>query len=169
MNLITPDFGTIFWQTITFIVVMIILKKFAWKTILTTIQAREQKIQGAIESANEAKKQLELLQEKGKEILDKANLESEYIIKEAISIRDQIVRESKSEAKTAGDSIINKAKNSIEKEKKLAIMEIKNNIAELIINATEKILNKKLKNDEENQKLLEEILTSNNFKNDSNE
>ena len=158
MNLITPDFGTIFWQTITLIVVLVILKRFAWSKIITTIQNREQSIQGAIESARQAKKQIDLLEEKGKEILSKANIESEQIIKEAIMAKDKIVLEAKNEAIVAGDEMIKNAKSQIEKERRMAIVEIKKDLAGMILTTTERFLEKKLDNEEEQKKLLSSMI-----------
>ena len=164
MNLITPEFGTIFWQTITFIVVMIILRKFAWKNILDIIQQREQKVIGAIESAKEAKKQLEKLEERGKDILGKANMDSEKIIKEAIAVRDQIISKSQKEAQRAGQEMIDAAKATILREKKQAVLDIKNNTAELVIQSAELILKKELDNKEKQRQFILDGLSSENFK-----
>lgn len=158
MDLITPGLGIIFWQTITFIVVLIVLKKFAWKTIITSIHTRENRVQGALNSAKEAKRQLDSLQEKSKIIINEANLEGERIIKEAISSREQIVKQAKIEAQKVTEEEINRAKKSIEREKGIAIVEMRTQIAGLVINVTEKLLNEKLQDSEEQKRVLVKMI-----------
>ena len=163
MNLITPEFGTIFWQTITFILVMVILRKFAWKNILDVIQQREQKVVGAIQSAKEAKKQLEKLEERSKDILNKANMDSEKIIKEAIAVRDQIITKSQKEAERAGQDMIDAAKATIVREKKQAILDIKNNTVEMIIQSAELILKNELENKDKQREFIINGLASEDY------
>ncbi len=158
MDLITPGLGIIFWQTITFIVVLIVLKKFAWKTIVNSIQTRENRIQGAINSAKEAKRQLDMLQDKSKKIIDEATLEGERIIKEGISAKEQIVKQAKFEAKKVAEEEVNRAKKTIEREKGIAILEMRNKVADLVIDVTEKILEEKMKNPEEQTRIIKKMV-----------
>ncbi|MCP3658822.1 MAG: F0F1 ATP synthase subunit B [Bacteroidetes bacterium] len=158
MDIITPGLGIIFWQTITFIVVLIVLKKFAWKTIINSIKTRENRVQGALNSAKEAKRQLDLLQEKSKQIIDEATLEGERIMKEGISSKEQIVKQAKFEAKRVTEEELNRAKKLIEKEKNIALIEMRNKISDLVIDLSEKLLMEKLKDPEEQTRIINKMI-----------
>ena len=99
-----------------------------------------------------------IYEEKGKEILNKANIESEQIIKEAISAKDKIVSEAKNEAVVAGEEMIKQAKAQIEREKKQAIVDIKKDIGGMILTTTEKFLEQKLDNKDQQEKLLTQMI-----------
>ena len=158
MNLITPDLGIIFWQTITFLVVLLILKKFAWNKILDFIEQREKKIQKAIDAAHKAEDEFKNIENKSKNIIQKAHIDSENIIKEAISIKNKIISESEIEAQKTADEVIDKTKFILAQEKKLATLEIKKDISKLIIDTAEKVVELKIEKTPEIQQIIEESL-----------
>jgi len=162
MDLIKPDFGIIFWQGVTFLIVLLILKKFAWKTILGTIEARETSIQHALASAKQAEKTLEQLEDKSKHILETAQLEREKILKEAMDSKKAIVEEAKVEAVEMGEQMITKARKAIETEKERAEMELNRHVITLTLQATKSLLKKELKTPQAQEELLKVLMKEQN-------
>ena len=87
MDLVTPEFGLIFWTSITFLVLLFILKKFAWKPILGAVSEREKGIKDALASAVEARKEMENLQADNERILKEARAEREAMLKDARELK----------------------------------------------------------------------------------
>lgn len=161
MDLITPEFGTIFWQAIIFLLVLLVLRKFAWKVILSTIKTREDAITSALLSAEEAKTALEGLQEKSSKLIEQAHVEREKLLKEAVDLKNEIIQEAKVEAEKMGQKIVSQAKESIEKEKAKARQDLKQHIALLALQVTESLLKKELKDRESHESLVNSLMDDN--------
>ena len=91
--------GLFFWHSLIFLSLIFLLKKFAWKPILDTINEREEGIKDALESAEKAREEMQLLQADNEEIMKKARIERDSILKEARDLKKAIINESKDEAK----------------------------------------------------------------------
>ena len=144
MGLVTPDYGLLFWMLISFGLVLFVLTKYAWRPILNGIKNREKTIESALHSAEKVKQEMTKLQADNEKILAEARLERDKLIKEARVIKDKLIEESKTQAQQEAQKIITAARNSIENEKKSAIKEIKDKVAELSVLVAEKILKEKL-------------------------
>ena len=144
MGPLTPQIGLLFWMVIIFSIVFFILKKYAWKPILKALNDREKKIEEALHSAEKVKQEMVKLQADNEKILAEARLERDKLIKEARVIKDKLIEESKSQAQLEAQKIITAARTTIESEKKSAIKEIKDKVAELSVLVAEKILKEKL-------------------------
>jgi F-type H+-transporting ATPase subunit b len=144
MELVTPGLGLMFWMILVFAIVIFILKKFAWVPILTALHEREKTIDSALKTAERAKEEMAKLQASNEKILAEAHMERDKLIKEARVIKDKIVDEAKVQAQSEAQKIVDAARKSIENEKKAAIKEIKDQVAELSILVAEKILKEKL-------------------------
>lgn len=148
MDLLSPDSGLIFWTVLTFILLLLILKKFAWKPILKTLEDRENKIKVAISKSEQSQKEAEKLLEQQKELLEKARKESVGIIdesrKNAEKFRKQIVEQAHLEA----ENILERAKQEIKLSKDAAIDEIKQHAVDLSFAAAQKIIGKTLTKDQ---------------------
>jgi F-type H+-transporting ATPase subunit b len=158
MDLVTPDIGLIFWSTLIFLILLILLKKFAWTPILGAVNTREESIQNALLSAEEAKKEMQNLQADNERILKEARAEREAMLKEAREIKDKMIADSKEQAKVEGDKMIKQAQSAIESEKKAAVADIKNQVAELSVEIAEKVLKEQLSNKKEQLKLVDTML-----------
>lgn len=158
MELVTPGIGLIFWTTIVFLVLVWLLQKFAWKPILNAVNDREQSITKALDAAEEAKKELEQLQSSNEELLREAREERDRMLKEAREVKDQILSEAKGKAKEEADFIVKQARESIASEKSKALMELKNQVAEMSIEIAGKILRENLTSDESQHKLAEKYV-----------
>ncbi len=149
-SLIDVNPGVVFWTFVTFIVLLLILKKFAWKPILTALDQRETAIKESLEKAEIAKQEAQKVLDQNQVNLAKAEEESKNIINQsrvyADKLKDQIVQEGKEQAK----KIIDEAAAEIDRKKEAAFNELKSQIAEIAVNAAEKILRDNL--DKEAQK-----------------
>ena len=144
MELVKPAIGLIFWTAVVFILLVILLKKFAWKPILTAVENRNESIENALKAAEKAKEDIENLTADNERILNEAKLERDALLKEAREIKDKVIAEAKDKAKTEAEKILVSAKEQITNEKMAAITELKNQVAELSIEIAEKIIKSEL-------------------------
>ncbi|NRB83231.1 MAG: F0F1 ATP synthase subunit B [Winogradskyella sp.] len=158
MDLITPEFGLVFWTLITFLVLLFILRKFAWKPILGAVSDREEGIKNALASAENARKEMENLQADNERILQEARAEREAMLKDAREIREQTIAKAETEAQEKASKIIEKAQAAIESEKKAAMAELKSHVAGLSIDIAEKVVRGELSNKDKQLKLVEDML-----------
>ena len=150
--------GLFFWQTVLFIALIFLLRKFAWKPILNAVIEREEKIEGALKAAEEAENKMKELSANNEKILADARVERENILKDGRSIKEKMIADAKSQASTEAEKIITSAKEQINIEKMKAMTEIKNQVADISIEMAEKILRTELKDAKNQKKLIEEVL-----------
>ena len=150
--------GLFFWQTIIFILLIFLLKKFAWKPILDAVNEREEGIKNALLSAEKAKEEMASLQSDNEETLKKARSERDSLLKEAREIKQQLIDEAKNEAKNEAKKIISQAQETIQNEKNAAIVDLKNQVAGLSIDIAEKVLKEKLSDDKTQMKLVKDLV-----------
>jgi F-type H+-transporting ATPase subunit b len=158
MELITPGIGLLFWMLVMFGIVLLILKKFAWKPILKALSDRETSIRDALLSADTAKKEMEKLKADNEVIMAEARAEKEKIVQEARQIREKLISEAKNEANEEAKKILKSARKDIDNEKVSAIAEVKNKVAELSIEIAEKILREKLADTREQKSIIERLV-----------
>jgi len=163
MDLVTPGLGLVFWMTLSFSIVLFILKKFAWKPILNSLKDRDDSIAAALNAAEKARNEIDELKANNDKVMREARIERDKLLKEARDIKEEIISEAKKEAKKEADKILLDAKKSIKNEKMAAITELKNQVANLSINIAEKILKQELKDKESQQKLTDNILKETSF------
>ncbi|AHF15977.1 F0F1 ATP synthase subunit B [Niabella soli] len=144
MGLLTPDLGYFFWIFVAFVVVFLVLKKFAWKPIIKSLNEREQTIAGAIASAEKVKAEMAQLQSENESLLAKAREERSQLLKEARETKDKIVNEAKEQAKTEASKIIADAQQAINAQKMAALTEVKNEVGKMVIEVSEKVLRQQL-------------------------
>ena len=152
------SFGLFILQTVLFVGLILLLKKFAWKPILDAVNEREEGIKEAILSAENAKKEMMALKSDNQKLLDEARAERDAMIKEATAIKDKMIADAKFEAQTQGAKMIEQAKATIESEKNNAVAEIKNQVSSLSLEIAEKLLKEELSNKESQTKLVEKML-----------
>jgi F-type H+-transporting ATPase subunit b len=152
------SFGLFFWQLLIFIGLVLLLKKFAWKPILDSINERENSIKEALSSADRARKEIESLNENNKKILMEAREEREDLIKEAKATSIKIIDNAKKEAEVIAEKLISQAQESINSEKKIAIEELKVQVADFSIKMAEKILRSELKDKDKQRKLIDDLI-----------
>lgn len=158
MDLITPGFGLVFWTAITFIFLLLILGKFAWKPILGAVSEREEGIKTALASAENARKEMENLSADNDRILKEARLERQAMLKEARELKNNMIETAKSEAKDEANKLIAQAQLAIEAEKKAAIADLKSAVAKLSIKIAETVVREELSDKAKQEKLVESML-----------
>lgn len=147
MGLVTPDFGLLFWMTFSFLAVLFILKKFAWKPILKSLKEREDSIDDALKSAELAKDEMARLKSDNEKILQEARGEREKLLADAREVKENIIAEAKNIAKVEADKMISSAKAQIESEKLSALNDIKEKVVSLSVEIAEKVIKKSLSSD----------------------
>ncbi|MEM0577700.1 ATP synthase subunit b [Flavobacterium sp. 9R] len=152
------SFGLFIWQIVIFVGLILLLKKFAWKPILDAVNEREEGIKNALESAENAKKEMQDLQADNQRILQEARLERDSMLKEAREMKEKIVADAKNEAQAQGQKMIEQAKAAIESEKNAAMNELKLQVSTLSLSIAEKVLKDELSNKEAQTKLVEKML-----------
>lgn len=157
-SLIEPGVGLIFWTTITFLLLVILLGKFAWKPILGAIKTREKGIEDALASAERALNDMRELKAANEIILTQARTERDSMLKEARETKDSIIAEAKQKASAEADRILTSAREQITNEKNAAVAELKNQVATLSIEIAEKILRSELSNDEKQKALVSSLM-----------
>lgn len=158
MELVTPEFGTVFWMLLSFLMILFILKKFAWKPILAALKEREASIDNALRSADKAREKMEQLKADNEKIIKEAKNERDNLLKDARLVKDMIISEAKEKANTETEKIIKDARVKIENEKNAALDEIKNQIAIFSIEIAEKILKKKLESTKDQKDMINDLL-----------
>jgi F-type H+-transporting ATPase subunit b len=158
MDLISPDFGLIFWQTLIFLVVLFILAKFAWKPMLNALNERENTIEEALLSAERAKNEMAQLKADNEKLLAEARRERDIILKEAAAAATKLREEARDLASQDSARIVADAKASIETQKKAALADIKQQVAEISLQIAEKILREKLSDDKAQKEYISKLV-----------
>ena len=157
-SLTTPAIGTIFWTTLIFLILIGLLRAFAWKPIMSAIKAREDSIKGSLLAADEARKDMERLKADNDAIMQEARNDRDLLLKEAREARDKMIAEAKKLAKSEADKLVEKARAGIKREQAMAITEIKNQVAGLSVEIAGKILQHKLRESGEQDKFINDLL-----------
>jgi len=157
MDLVTPSLGLIFWTTLVFVILLMLLAKYAWKPILGAVKAREEKINDALEAAEKAQKEMLALNSKNEDLLKEARAERDSMMKESKEIGIKIVEEAKAKSKEEASKIVEDARKSIEMEKVAAIAELKSQVASISLEIAEKILDGELSSDSKQKALADKM------------
>ena len=152
------SFGLFFWQLLIFVGLLFLLRKYAWKPILTAVDERETSIKEALASAEAARLEMESLQSDNQRILKEARAEKESLLKEAKATRNEIITAAKEEAKIEAQKIMTQAQESIQNEKRAAINELKNQVSTLAMDIAEKVLQKELENKDKQLNYVDQLL-----------
>lgn len=160
MEKLISDFsiGLFVWQSVVFVALILLLRKFAWKPILNAVNDREEKIESALEAAEKAKIDIANLKSQNEDMRKEALVERDNLLKEAREIKDKIVAEAKNSAKEEGDRIVESARETIKNEKMAAVAEIKNQVAALSIEIAEKIVKERLSSDDKQKSLVDGLV-----------
>ncbi|HKI88242.1 MAG TPA: F0F1 ATP synthase subunit B [Draconibacterium sp.] len=158
MGLVTPNPGTLFWMLIIFGIVLFVLRKFAWTPILNALKDREESIANALNSADQARKEVAGLKADNEKIIAEARREKDVILKEAKEIKEKIIAEAKEKASAEVQKSIELGRQQIQSEKTAAINDIKKQVAELSVMIAEKVIKKELANKGEQEKMVDGLV-----------
>jgi F-type H+-transporting ATPase subunit b len=164
MELVTPDFGLLFWQVLTFLTVLLVLSKFAWKPIISGLKEREESIETALSEAKKAREEMASLTADNQKLILEARKERDKMLDEAQKMSATLIHEAKEKANQESNRMIEAARAEIQISKEAAIAELKNYLASTSLNIAEKVIKRNLSTDASQQQLVAELLsnTSNN-------
>lgn len=157
MDLLNPEIGLFFWSLLAFLIVLFLLKKFAWKPILSALDEREKGIADAIASAERMRQEMGLIHAENEKLLAKAREERTQIIKEAREMQDKMIGEARDRARMEADKILADANDQIHRQKMAALTDVKNQIGKLSVEVAEKILRQQLTGVDAQNKLMAEL------------
>jgi len=157
MNIVAPE-SLLLWTTLIFVILVILLRRFAWKPIMAAVNKREDSINSALEAAEKAKIEMANLQADNEKLLKEAREERDKMLKEARDLREKMINESKELAKAEGDKLIRNAQETIRNEKATAMAEIRDQVAELSLDIAEKVVKSELSDKDKQMKLIDNML-----------
>ena len=158
MELVTPAIGLIFWTTVVFTLLVLLLKKFAWKPILSAVDERNQSIKNSLAQAEKARNEMSELTANNEKIIAQAKLDRDVILKDARDMKNEIISEAKDKASKEAEKLVSTAKEQMLNEKMKAITELKNHVADLSIEMAEKILSSELSDVAKQKELVKKAL-----------
>ncbi|KAA9331474.1 F0F1 ATP synthase subunit B [Hymenobacter busanensis] len=156
--LTNPSFGLLFWQLTIFVILLIILRAFAWKPILASLREREESIEGALRQADQAKLEMQALKAGNEKLIAEARQERDRMLKEASEMSNQLIETAKQKATDEGARMIMQAREAIQNEKMAALAEVKNTAAQLSIDIAERILRRELSDSGAQKQLVTDYL-----------
>ena len=162
MELVTPAIGLIFWTTVVFTLLVLLLKKFAWKPILSAVDERNKSIKDSLAQAEKARSEMSELTANNEKIIAQAKVDRDIILKEARDMKNEIISEAKDKANKEAEKLVSTAKEQILNEKMKAITELKNHVADLSIEMAEKILSSELSDVAKQKELVTKALKESN-------
>lgn len=159
MDLLLPAFGLFTMSLLILIIVFLILKKYAWKPILSTLKEREDSITDSIATAERVKEEMAQMKAEHEHVLAEAKAERSMILKEAKEAKDKIISEAKATAQAEAKKIIQDASVAIENQKMAALTDVKNQVGNLVIEVAEKVLRKELSDKQNQEAYIKQLAT----------
>jgi F-type H+-transporting ATPase subunit b len=158
MSIVTPEIGTIFWTTLIFLILLVVLRKYAWVPVLKAVRSREERIKSALDSAEEAREEMARLKADNELIIKEARAERNQLLQEAREMKEKIIGDAREQASSEGKKIVESARAKIRSEKEAALSDIRNQVAELSVEIAGRIIKQKLSETGEQKKLIERYL-----------
>ena len=157
MELLTPSFGLLIWTLLAFLIVFFILRKFAWKPILASLKERETGIADSLATADRVKAEMAAMKSENEALLAAAREERAQMVKDAKETSSKMISEAKEKARTEYDRIIAEAQVAILQQKNAALTEVKNQVGNLVIEVSEKVLRRELANKDEQENYIKQL------------
>ncbi len=157
-SILTPDFGTLFWMLIAFLLVFGVLAKFGFPIIINMVNERKSFIDESLQKAREANEKLANIKVESENILKEAREKQAEILHQAMATRESIIREAREEAQVEGRKLLEEAKAQISVEKENALRDIRTTVANLSVKISEKVMRRELSGDEEQEKYISRLI-----------
>ncbi|MEM6269068.1 MAG: F0F1 ATP synthase subunit B [Bacteroidota bacterium] len=159
MDLLLPKLGLFFWSLVIFVILVILLRRYAWKPILESLNKREASIQDAIDEAKKAREEMANLKAANDDLLRQARVERDAMLKEARDMATKIRNEANATAQEEASRIIEKAREDIRAEKMQALTEVKNQVAQLSLQIAEKVLRHEMKDQSAQSEVVDKLVS----------
>ena len=158
VNILAPDIGLMFWTLLIFLILLFLLRKFAWKPIVSALNQRDLSIEKALNEARIARDEIENLKLENDKILTQAKLERDAMLRQAKELGDSIISQAKENAQKEGKLILSETRELVKREKEQAMLELKNEIGDLVIKTASKVIRQELTGTDQQKKIIEESL-----------
>ena len=158
MELLMPSTGLLFWMTLVFLIVLVIMWRFGFPAISKMVIERKKFIDESLQQAYQAREKLASIKEECDTILQEAREKQAIILNEAKATHDAIIAKAKNEAQVEANKLIAEAKSTIKSEKKAAIQDIRSQVADLSVIIAEKVIRQKLKEEKGQMQLIDQLL-----------
>ena len=155
--LVQVDPGLFIWTIVTFLVLLTLLAKFAWRPLLQALDARQNAIRKSLDDAQQAAKELERLNLESAQIINRARVDAEAIVSQSRSDGDRLREEIKQKARAEADHIVKNAERQIQLETSRALEQIRREAVDLSVLIASKIIQRNLSK-EDNERLIDEAL-----------
>jgi F-type H+-transporting ATPase subunit b len=155
--LVQPDPGLFIWTIITFLVLLFLLAKFAWKPLLTALESRQDAIRKSLDDAQKAKEELERLHRESTEIIRKAHVDAQAIVGKGRTDAERLGEELRQKAREEADGIVKNAERQIQLETRRAVQEIRREAVDLSVTIASKLLERHVSK-EDNERLISDTL-----------
>jgi len=155
--LVQPDPGLFIWTILTFLVLLTLLAKFAWRPLLQALEARQELIRKSLEEAQQARRELERVSQESAQILKESRVQAETIIAQSRSDAERLREEMKQKAKAESDTIVRNAERQIQLETGRALQQIRHEAADLSVLIASKLIQRNLSK-EDNERLIDDAL-----------
>jgi F-type H+-transporting ATPase subunit b len=160
--LITPNVGLMVWTLVLFLISMVVLARLAFPRITEALDKRQRAIEDSIDHAERIRHEADGLLEEYRERLREARQQAEEIVERARKTAENHERNSQVDAKEQRERMMEQTRRDIEAETRRAIQEIRSEVADLTVAATEKVTRKTL-TEEDQRRLVEEALSELDF------
>jgi F-type H+-transporting ATPase subunit b len=158
MDLVTPGLGLLFWTVVIFLILLLLLSKFAFPAISKMLSKREEGITHALQQAEQARKKMDEINASNAMMLREAAEEREATMRKAKEEQARFALESKENAQKQYDKMLSDARIEIEREKQQALQELRSQISSISIEIAEKVLQSELSDREKQKQLIEREL-----------
>jgi len=158
MNLMLPDSGLLFWMTIIFAIVFLVLAKFGFPIITGMVEKRTKRIDDAIDAAREAEAKLSGLAQEQERLIGEARAEHDRILKEAAAEREKMIAAAQEQARAEAGKIMEETRERIKEEKEAALRDIRREVAVLSVAIAEKVVRKELSTDIGQKEMVDRML-----------
>ena len=155
--LIQPDPGLFIWTIVTFLVLLALLAKFAWRPLLQALESRQERIRNSLEDAERARQELERLQQESAKIMQQARIEAESIVTQTRADAERLREELKQKAKDEADNVLRNAQQQIQLQTRQAIQQIRHEVADIAVLLASKLLERNIAK-EDNARLIDDTL-----------
>ena len=147
MNLVTPEFGLLFWMVVIFGLVFFLLAKFGFPIITSSVEKRSAKIAKSLKDADEIEARMAAWTQEHARMMEEVRRQQADILREATATKNQIISDARADARAEADKLIAQAKVQIEAEKESALRDVRKEVALLSVQVAEKILRQELQDE----------------------
>ena len=158
MSLLIPETGLVFWMLVAFLILLFIVGKYGFPTIVGMVDKRKNFIDESLRAAKEANERLAGVREESERMLQEARDEHASILKDAEASRQRIVNDARTEAKAEGARMLEEARQQIAAEKDAMMSDLRRQVADLSVAIAEKVLREKISTDTAQMSLIDRMI-----------